>query len=289
MSKTITIKIKKAGNRTSTFSISDNIGNVLGTDVPKQSLISGISYIVADNVTVVVITSTGKNCCSKSWNIPVSTITQVELAAIEFEPKNTASLWSHLQNFITYNHFYGCAHKYIVEYPYSYDYYDEIVQSLKDYTKVYTYLPSVGGNFDINRKIQTNDKYFNQAILYNDQQSSGVLQLVAKPANNLSSYLSYPKYNSDSKTILFAKSDNFYQINTFWDIVRDKTAPLFTNSCESLSIDKEVNQDNMTYTNMAYKKYKLRAKDLRIRMIYTDTDSHLVSQFTNETSQLSFK
>lgn len=290
MAKTIVIKLKKAGNRSSKFSISDNYGNILVEETTKDILVSGISLSVNDEVTVIIITSINKNCCNKSWNIPISTITLPELAAIEFKPINTGSVWEHLTDITIYNKFYGCINPYIIEYPFAYSINDQIVQSVKDYTKVFSYYISTKGIFDYNRKIQTNNKYFNKVLLYNDQQSSGILELVTKPINNLKSYLTYPKYNTESKTIIYTKSDNFYQFNTFWDIVVDKTEPLFITSCENLSIDKEVNNDNMIYINKSYKKYPLRAKDNKIRFYLDDlSDSQLVTQFVLESSQISYK
>ena len=289
MSKTIVIKLKKAGSRVTTFSISDDMGNVLATDVPKKKLIEGLALSVNDSVKVVVLTSTGINCCSKVWNIPVTEICITELAAIKFQEKNTASLWRHLINPVIYNTYYGCVKPYVIEYPFAYQYYDEILQNVKDYTKVYKYLPTDDGIFNYNRRIAIDD-YFNKAILYNDQQSTGILELVAKPMNNLKGYLKYPMYNADSKTITYTKSDNFYQYNTFWGLVKDKTVTLFTSTCESLSIDKVVNQVNMDYSKRSFKKEPLRAKDLKVRHILDNKDDvHLVSQFIYTPAQISYK
>lgn len=290
MAKTVTVKIKKAGNRTSTFSLSDDRGNVLATNVSKQNLIDGLSFTVDDNVRVIVLTYTGDDCCDKFINIPITTLTKQEIADIQFTTLNTASLWSHLTDPTLYNNFYGCIHPYIIEYPFAYQYFDEIVQNVKDYTKAYTYLPGTTHIFDSNRKIQTDDKYFNKAVLYNDQQSTGILELVAKPIHNMKLYLSYPKFNTDSKTITFTKSDNFYQFNTFWNVVKDKTVPLFTSTCESMSLDKEVNQSNMEYTPRSFRKDTIRAKDLKVRLILDNSSiTHLVSQFINTPSQISYK
>lgn len=290
MAKVIIIRLKRAGSRTSIFSISDDRGNVLATDVSKEDLIDGRSFSVADNVRVIILTYIGDDCCGKTINIPVTTLTQQELVDIEYSPLNTASLWSHLTNPLLYNNFYGCIHPYVIEYPFAYQYYDEIVQNVKDYTKAYTYLPAINHRFDANRRIQTDDKYFNKSILYNDQQSTGVLELFAKPLNNMKEYLLYPKFNLSSKSITFTKSDNFYQFNTFWNIVKDKALPLFISTCESLSIDKEVNQTNMEYGHRTYRKDTLRAKDLKVRLCLDNrSDVHLVSQFLITPSQISYK
>jgi hypothetical protein len=96
--------------------------------------------------------------------------------------------------------------------------------------------------------------------------------------------------NIDSKTITFTKSDNFYQYNTFWSVVKNKSIPLFIRTCESLSIDKEVNQINMDYGPRSFKKEPLRAKELKIRHILDNrSDVHLVSQFIIAPAQISYK
>lgn len=290
MSKTITLKLKAAGLRTSTFSISDDRGNVLVTDATKPDLIKGISVTVADEVKVITITYTGLNCCNKTINIPIIELTRQEVVNLGFTTKNTSSMWKHLDNPLLYNNYYGCIRPYIIEYPFSYKYNDEIVQNINDYTKVYTYLSSETHKFDSNSKIQTDDGYFNKAILYNDQQTSGTLELVCKPLNNMKLSLSYPKFNVASKTITYTKSDNFYQFNTFWNVLKDKTQPIFLSSCESLSIDKILNDSNMNYSTRTMTKSPLRAKDLKVRLIMDDRDDiHLVSQFILSQSQISYK
>lgn len=288
MSKVITIKLTKAGVRTGPFKISDNYGNVLGTNIPRSQVISGITYSVSDDVTVIIVESTGK--CKTRLQMSIEELCITDIAAIKFVPTNTASLWRHLSNTMIYNTFYGNTEPYIIEYPFAYQYFDEILQNVKDYTKVYRYLPIPDGVFNDNAKIETNTVYFNKAILYNGQQSTGMLELAPKPINNLKEYMKYPVYNVDSKTITFTKSDNFYQYNTFWSLVKDKSIPLFVTGCESLSIDKVVNQPNMDYGKRSFKKEPLRAKDLKVRHILDDrSDAHLISQFIITPAQISYK
>jgi hypothetical protein len=288
MSKVITIRLTKAGIRTGPFEISDNYGNILGTNIPKSQVISGVTYSVSDDVTVIIIESIGK--CKTRLQMSIEELCIADVAAIKFVPTDTPSLWRHLTNTTIYNTFYGNIEPYIIEYPFAYQYYDEILQNVKDYTKAYRYLPIPDGVFNDNAKIETNTVYFNKAILYNGQQSSGVLELVPKPINNLKEYLKYPMYNAESKTIMFTKSDNFYQYNTFWSLVKDKSVPLFLTGCDSLSIDKVVNQPNMDYGKRSFKKEPLRAKDLKVRHVLDDrSDAHLISQFIITPSQISYK
>lgn len=288
MSKVITIRLTKAGIRTGPFKISDNYGNVLGTNIPRSQVISGITYSVSDDVTVIIIESIGK--CKTRLQMPIEELCITDIAAIEFVPTNTASLWRHLTNTMIYNIFYGNIEPYVIEYPFAYEYFDEILQNVKDYTKTYRYLPIPDGVFNDNAKIETNTVYFNKAVLYNGQQSTGILELAPKPINNLKEYLKYPVYNAESKTITFTKSDNFYQYNTFWSLVKDKSVPLFVTGCDSLSVDKIVNQPNMDYGKRSFKKEPLRAKDLKVRHILDNrSDAHLISQFIITPSQISYK
>jgi hypothetical protein len=289
MAKTIIIRIKKAGRRPTSFNIYDDVGTLLGQNLPTKDIIDGVSYSVNDSVKVIVVEMFSGDCLIKTINLSIETITKEELAAIQFQDVNTASIWVHLLDPTSYNKYYGCINPYVIEYPFAYKFQDEILQNVKDYTKAYRYLVNDDGVFDDNRRIAINE-YFNKAVLYNDQQSTGILNLVAKPLNNLKGYMSYPIYNTDSKTILFTKSDNFYQYNTFWGLVRDKTVTLFVKSCATMSIDKLVNQPNMDYSKRSFKKEPLRAKDLKVRHILDDKDDvHLVSQFIITPSQISYK
>ena len=288
MAKTVIIRLTCSGGRTGPFNISDNLGTVLGTDITKQNLIDGYSVSVADAVTTVTIQSTGK--CQSSINVTVGTATKEDLAALTYTECNTASLWRHLTDISNYNKFYGNIEPYVIEYPFAYQSYDEILQNVKDYSKVYNYLPIPDGVYNNNTQIQVDNQWFNKAVLYNGQQSTGVLELVPKPINNLKQYLTYPVYNEFSKTITYTKSDNFYQYNTFWGLVKNKSLPLFNTTCESLSIDKVVNQVNMDYGKRSYKKEPLRAKDLKVRHILDNSSTaHIVSQFIVTPSQISYK
>lgn len=289
MSKSIFIKFEVLGDRvTGPFDITDNLGNVLATSVAKATLVTGATYTIADNVSTITVSSDAG--CSGSTTVFVDYLLQSTIDSIVTTYHNTGSLWRHLTDVTIYNKYYGKIEPYIIEYPFAYQYHDEILQNVKDFTTAYKYLPIPDGVYNDNAKVQTDDQYFNKAILYNGQQCTGVLNLVPKPMHNLQAYNSYPQYHADSKTILVTKSDSFYQYNTFWSIVKNKSLPLFFTTCESLSIDKVLNQDNMDYGVRSFHKDPLRAKSVLIRHILDNkSDAHLVSQFIIAPSQVSYK
>jgi hypothetical protein len=285
--KIINLKITSSSPNVGPFDVITDNGVTVGTNVSLSDFISGISYIVDSSVEVVTIKSNGN--CEFTKNFSVKNIPNQTYINAKYTPTRTGCLWTHLRNDTLYNYYYGDIAPYIIEYPFAYKYYDEILQNVKDYSKVYVYLPSTLGSFDSNSKVQVDDKYFNKAVLYNGQQSTGIIELVPKPMNDLSSYLQYPILNSDSKTITYAKTDSFYQYNTFWALQKDDQVPLFKTSCESKSIDKVVNQDNMNYGDLSFKKSQLRAKNLKVRHILDNSSiTHIVSQFIVTPAQISY-
>ena len=287
MEKYIIIKLTKSGSNIGPFSVVDDLGNLLGENYTKEQLIDGVGFIVQDSVQVVTLSSTGENKISK--NIPVTEISSLDLIN-NYTEISTGQIWKHLLNTTKYNNYYGKIYPYIIEYPFAYQYQDEILQNVQDYSRVYKHIKDPFNSFSDFEKVEVNNEWFNKAVLYNGQQSSGILNLVPKPINNLKEYVSYPKFNLDSKSILYTKSDNLYQYNTFWSVVKNTSEPLFIKSCENLSIDKEVNQSNMDYSSRSFKKEPLRAKYLKIRHIKDNSDdTHIVSQFIIGTTQKSYK
>jgi len=202
----------------------------------------------------------------------------------------TGCIWRHLTDPLHYNYFYGAVSPYVIEYPFAYQYFDQIVQNVKDFTRVYKYIPGYDATFSTATHIETDDDWFNKAIIYNGQQCSGILKLVPKPKKNLKEYMMYPIFNTDSKTITFTKSDSWYQYNNFWDVMINKGVQMFVPSCESMSVDKVLNQPNMDYSYRSFRKAPIRGKDTKVRHILDDrSDIHLVSRFIYAPTQISYK
>lgn len=284
----IVIKLTFSGPNAGPFDILTTSREVLREGVSKEQLINGITTDIDKTQTSIIIRSNGE--CQFEKYVQLEDIPMDEYQKTTYSQDTTGCLWTHLKNTQLYNYYYGNIEPYIIEYPFAYKYQDEILQNVKDYTKVYKYLPEVAGSFDSNRKVQVDNRWFNKAVLYNGQQSTGVLELVPKPQNNMAAYMQYPILNTDSKTITYTKSDSFYQYNTFWALQIDDEQPLFNTSCRSLSIDKEVNQANMNYGNISFKKSPLRAKNLKVRHILDNSSTtHIVSQFIVTPAQISYK
>lgn len=288
MAQLISIKLKSSGPNIGPFQIWDDFGNLIMDDVSKTELKKGITLSFDDGVNVVVIKSIGKVSMTK--NFPITSFDRIEYAKTTYTSKGKACMWRHLDDPVIYNNFYGNIEPYIIEHPFASEYYDEILHSVQDYTKVYQYLNTGDKIFADYAKVELDDAWFNKAILYNGQQCSGILTLVPKPKNNLKAIMQYPILRNDEKIILYTKTDNFYNYNTFWSIMKDPGKTHFIKDCSSLSIDKQINQDNMDYSQLSHKKAQIRAKELKVRHILDDrSDIHLVSQFILVEQQISYK
>jgi len=287
MSKIVLIKLTKASPRVGPFILLNQVGETIAENLSRGALIRGINLNLEDNITSILIKSIGD--CEYSKRVHIGTATPSQLKNIKFKEINTACLWRHLTNANVYNNFYGRIHPYVIEYVFSYQYQDQILQNIQDYTKTYKYSLDDTGVFSYNNRVEV-DAFFNKSVIYNGQQSSGNLVLVPKPKNNMQAYLKYPIYETNSKQIMVTKSDNFYQYNTFWSIVKDSSQPLFITPCDSLSVPKQVNDANMDYGMRSFKKEPFKAKELRIRHTLDNRDDiHLVSQFIVIPTQISYK
>lgn len=197
-----------------------------------------------------------------------------------------SSVWLHNSIHTSMQTFYGKLEPYILEYPFVYKANDEIFQGVKDYTTILEYYNSQDF-YEINDGV-----FFNKAVLYNNQQCSGIRNLYPKPKNNMSELMKYPKFNSDSIDILFTKSNNFFNYNTIWDVVLNPNNhyPIWIQSCQNKSIDRELNNSKFDYSKRSFQKTKLMAKELKIRHINDKYNRYkFISKFILNTTQISYK
>lgn len=252
-----------------------------------------------------ILLEDSKYFCNKSWTISYNPGTKSWISMHSYLPnfiiglngifltgKNSflnnekSSVWLHNLIHTSYQRFYGKLEPYVLEYPFVFKAQDEILQSVKDYTTILEYYNS-NDFYEINDNI-----FFNKAILYNNQQCSGLLNLYPKSKGRMDNYFKYPTFNTDSKDITFTKSDNFFNYNTFWDVVKNPNNhyPLWVESCTSKSTDKELNNDKFDYSRRSFQKTQLRAKDLKIRHINDKYDRYkFISKFLMTLTEVSNK
>lgn len=234
--------------------------------------------------------------CNKSWTISFSFQTNSWTSWHSYLPNYyinysdsfksgiNDSIWTHNEEVASYCKFYGVQQPYIMEYPFVYKTDDESIQSIKDFTE--------GRLYTSYELYSTPDKiiYFDKAIIYNQAQNSGILNLIPKATNSLASYMTFPRYNVDSKDIILSKTDNFLSFNDIRDISKVKGGVLFLEGCEPTKTNLRLNTENLDYTNRSFNSPLIRGKNSRVRLILDSPEKaqyKLVSNFILSESQIS--
>ena len=112
------------------------------------------------------------------------------------------------------------------------------------------------------------DKYedllfnFDKAIIYNNDQVSGLLNITSQPFNNPWGELTYPIVTANDMTVLASKVEHKFRINQFWDITNDRGE--FTNAEQSVfntqcnGYTRPLNQTNLNYFKPETQRKKFR-------------------------------
>lgn len=231
-----------------------------------------------------VLLSNPKLFCNKSWTLSYNFFTKSWVSYHTYRPlfyvehintfdssiKDIAvldGLLTHIQKVYTHNAtnksyqvIYGKLEPFIIEAIentkginnnlYSIDFQCEAVRFHNDYDYFY------------NRT-----KTFNKVIIYNDRQSSGVLNLTISNPNDFSESFKYPFIDEKGLNILTTNSENTWRINTFYNVVKNElnNIPIFLNDCNN--VNKQLNSKAISYHVNDLDKELLKGKHFKIRYI----------------------
>jgi len=131
-------------------------------------------------------------------------------------PNDKKSIWIHNERCDLYANYYGIDYPFEVEWMVNTGNQVNSLRSVEYQLEVYKYAPNCYDRF---HKLDTN---FDEAVVYNTEQCSGLLKLNLTPRNNAPLILNYPVINPTNIEILFSKVEQKYMFNQFWDITRDR-------------------------------------------------------------------
>ena len=217
---------------------------------------------------------------SNSWASWHSYMPSFYVPAIDFfqagnNKSSTCTVWDHNNTYDLFNSFFGISYPYIIEYPFSYGYQDELVQNIEEYTTILKYT-------DFNNYYETEDIYafFNQAIVYNNQASTGLMYLIEGNTFSLNVKIGFPHLLSTSIDILTAKTDHIFSYNMIWNNLINSETNQWLDSLNPEYGNKTLNGVAFDYINTSFKKYPLRAKDTLVRHIKSDSTPYkMISKF----------
>jgi len=131
-------------------------------------------------------------------------------------PNDKKSIWVHNERCDLYANYYGIDYPFEVEWMVNTGNNVNTLRSIEYQLEVYKYAPNCYDRF---HKLDTN---FDEAVVYNTEQCSGLLKLNLTPRNNAPAILNYPIINPTNIDILFSKVEQRYRFNQFWDVTRDR-------------------------------------------------------------------
>jgi len=126
------------------------------------------------------------------------------------------STWKHNERCDLYTNYYG------VNYPFEVEFVSSTGQQVNSLRSIEYILETYKFHQDCRAKFHVLDQNFDQAIVYNSEQISGLLFLDEKSKTNPLTMLSYPQINPNFIRINFSKEENKYRFNQFWDITKDR-------------------------------------------------------------------
>ncbi len=193
-------------------------------------------------------------------------------SGVNFPTSNEQTgVWNHLLNSQSYQCFYGNLNGFALEY--------SVVNTPQNQI-----LNSVSLNVDFNRFINQydfykTDKIYSDVIIYNQNQTTGYLNLVLKQKNNLYQSIQYPKVKDGKTQILIENVENFYSFNNFYNIYAQNKQPIMHYECNPYKVFNE----KSVHLTPKFFKNNLRSDYFQIRLennIYSNYQ--IVHKFTIE-------
>jgi len=171
-----------------------------------------------------------------------------------------SSIWKHGNFTHSFCNFYG------KDYPFEIDYIGSTGQQVNTIRNVEYVLESYVYDQDGIDKFQVLDHNFDEAIVYNSEQVSGLLKLNISPKNNAPVILNYPKVNLTDIDILYSKEEQKMRFNQFWDITRNRGEFIINGvlaqqpiwNTELNGYIRSLNVNNLNYNKSPFERKKFR-------------------------------
>ena len=211
-------------------------------------------------------------------------------------PNDKKSIWIHNERCDNYCKYYGINYPWEVEYIVNTANQVNTVRSIEYQLEIYKYALNCYDRF------HELDFNFDEAVVYNTEQCSGLLKLNLTPKNNAPDILNYPSINISSIDILYSKVEQKYRFNQFWDITRDRGEfpigsqypPPTPNvgsyaqqtiwNTEPNGYIKFLNANNLNYDKFALERKKFRhyTTSVLLRRLVSEDKKFLVMLATNK-------
>jgi len=182
-----------------------------------------------------------------------------------------SSTWNHNLNNLTYQTYYNKLYPYILEY--NVNSFPKtattnsisLIQDIQEYYSDYEYYSIATAN---NKNLAN----FTKAIIYNREQSSGIINLIPEEFGNTRQKIMYPRTTLNGIETIISRRENIYTFNGFWSIVNQSNGqPLWSTKWDDKKlqhpIDKVPNTKTVIPSSVSYQKQKIKSDLCKVRLI----------------------
>ena len=223
--------------------------------------VTGLRYVnnqFKDGATTVQLTDKEyfEDC---SWTIAYNPLAQGWISYYSYKPNyyigyneyfqtgvtttTGSSLWSHMPFESTYQVFYGKITPFTVEYP-------VLTKGAQSSFNSIEYWLDMRKYFNKHDFSSVNENGFNKAVVYNNDQNTGQIELIKQQNNNLSQLVNYPKHSVNSTEDLQTEISGKWNFNFLYNRLKDSRSGLPNWLYDSANVDKALNHKLIEYKNM---------------------------------------
>ena len=173
-----------------------------------------------------------------------------------FMSVNVNSIWKHNVRCDRFANYYN------IDYPFEVEFVSATGQQVNSMRNIEYLLEAYTSHNECRDKFHILDSNFDQAIIYNSEQVSGLLELELKTKSNPLTLLTYPQIRTQSIGINYSKEENKYRFNQFWDITKNRgefqnvNLPMF--NTEPNGYKFQINPAYVDYNKSALERKKFR-------------------------------
>ena len=200
---------------------------------------------------------------------------------------NNDKAWMHNIRCDSYCNFYG------KDYPFDIEFVSSTGQQVSSVRNVEYLLEVYRMHNDCRDKFHVLDANFDYAVVYNSEQTSGLLHLNAVNRSNPINMLGYPQVTSNHIEINYSKVEQKYRFNQFWDVTKDRgennpniNLPMFNTSPNGYAYD--VNPGYVDYGKYSLERKKFRHNINRVLLRKSlSNDQKFLFKISNLKTQIS--
>ena len=180
----------------------------------------------------------------------------------QFPPNyDRGSIWKHNIRCDSYANYYGVNYPWEIEWVENTGQHVYTVRNVEYQMEAYIYKGDLENN--CGDRFHDLDWNFDEAVIYNTEQVSGLLKLNLTPKNNAPLITEYPIIGASDIEILYSKEEQKYRFNQFWDTTFDRGEfnAGVSNSIFLTQLNgyiRDLNQQNLDYNKPALQRKKFR-------------------------------